>query len=445
MCKRMKSFAVLVALLALISAPFVMAGGQQDSSAPAGDSGQVVVTIAAGAVGQELELTKQAAAEYTKMHPDVLVKVLDTPDLSDDRLGLYLQFFESQSSEVDLYQVDVIWPGDMAEHFEDLYQYPGMKEDAAKHFAPIVQNNTVDGKLVAMPWFTDAGLLYYRTDLLEKYGFDGPPATWKELETMAQTIQDGERAAGNADFWGYVWQGNSYEGLTCDAIEWLASNGGGTIVSPDKKITINNDEAIAALNMAKGWVGTISPKGVLSFGEEDARNVWQAGNAAFMRNWPYAYNLSTSDESAVQGKFAAAPLPAGDSGKGAAALGGWQLALSKYSNNKKVAAEVLRYMAGYDVQKMRAIEGSFNPTIKSLYQDKDVLDATPIFGTLYDVFVNATPRPSTATAPRYSETSKIFFTNVHDVLSGKKDAATAVRAMELDLKDLLDYPTGSPE
>ena len=183
----------------------------------------------------------------------------------------------------------MIWPGDLAEHFVDLYEY-GAAGVAAEHFPAIIQNNTVDGELIGIPWFTDAGLLYYRTDLLEKYGYDSPPATWDELEEMAQTIQDGERAEGNQDFWGYVWQGNAYEGLTCDALEWIKSNDGGTIVSPDRVITINNDNAIEIVDQAAGWVGTISPPGVTGFAEEDARNMWQAGNAAFMRNWPYAYS-----------------------------------------------------------------------------------------------------------------------------------------------------------
>ena len=153
------------------------------------------------------------------------------------------------------------------------------------------------------------------------------PQTWDELEEMAQTIQDGERAEGNQDFWGFVWQGNAYEGLTCDALEWIKSNDGGTIVSPDKIITINNANAIAIVDQAAGWVGTISPTGVTGFGEEDARNMWQAGNAAFMRNWPYAYSLGNGDDSAVAGMFDVSPLPAGDSGAGAATLGGWQLAV----------------------------------------------------------------------------------------------------------------------
>jgi len=406
-------------------------------------SAQTVVTVAAGAVGQELELTRAAAARYMSLHPDVTVNVLETPDLTDNRLALYLQMFEAKSSDVDVFQIDVIWPGDLAEHFVDLYDY-GAREVAGEHFPAIIENNTVDGHLIGIPWFTDAGLLYYRTDLLAKYGFSGPPTTWDELTDMAKTIQDGERAGGNPDFWGFVWQGNSYEGLTCDALEWVASYGGGSIVSPDGTITINNDKAIAAITEAASWVGTISPNGVTSFGEEEARNMWQAGNAAFMRNWPYAYSLGNAADSVIAGKFDVSPLPAGPGGTPAATLGGWQLAVSKYSKNPAAAADVALFLASYDEQKIRAVEGSLNPTIMSLYQDPDVLAAVPFFGSLYDVFTNAVARPSTATAPNYAAVSRAFFTAVHSVLTGQATAADAVAEVEADVEDITGFPTGQP-
>jgi trehalose/maltose transport system substrate-binding protein len=404
---------------------------------------EITLRVFAGNVGQELELTRAAAERYMEMHPNVTVEVIDTPDFVEDRLGVYLQLFEAQSPEGDIFQIDVIWPGDLAEHFVDLYEY-GAADVAAEHFPAIIKNNTVDGKLIGLPWFTDAGLLYYRTDLLEKYGYDAPPATWDELTEMAQAIQEGEQAE-NPDFWGFVWQGNAYEGLTCDALEWIDSNGGGTIVSPDKKITINNPAAIDAVELAAGWVGTISPPGVTGFGEEDARSVWQAGNAAFMRNWPYAYSLGQADDSPIKDLFDVSPLPAGAAGHGSATLGGWQLAVSKYSNHPDVAADLAMFMASYDEQKVRAIEGSFNPTIMSLYQDDDVLTATPFFGSLYDVFINAVARPSTATAPNYTQTSTFFYNAVHSVLIDDLDAQTAFEELELDLEDLLGYEIGAPE
>ncbi|HOI63207.1 MAG TPA: ABC transporter substrate-binding protein [Mesotoga sp.] len=397
---------------------------------------QIVLTVAAGAVGQELELTKQAAEAYMSIHPDITVKVLDTPDMVQDRLGLYLQFLEAKSPEIDVYQVDVIWPGDLAQHFIDFYEYNADKV-VSMHFPAIVENNTVDGKLVAIPWFTDAGLLYYRTDLLEKYGLK-PPTTWDELENAAKIIQEGERKT-NPDFWGFVWQGNAYEGLTCDALEWLASNDAGTIISPDKKITIANANAIEILEKVAGWIGTISPSGVLTFAEEDARAVWQTGNAAFMRNWPYCYSLSKGPDSNVAGKFDVSPLPAGKSGNGAATLGGWQLSVSKYSKNPKEAADLALFMAGYEIQKLRAVEGSMNPTIQALYADYEVIKANPFFGSLFDVFINAVARPSTATAPRYNEVSTLFFKAVHRILSGTSDAQNVLEELALDLQDITGF------
>ncbi len=135
---------------------------------------EIEITVAGGAVGQELELTRGAAERYMEENPDVKVTVLELPDMVQDRLGTYLQFFEAESPEVDVYQVDVIWPGDLADHFIDLNEYVPA-EVVNQHFSAIVENNTVNGELVALPWFTDAGLLYYRTDLLEKYGYSGPP------------------------------------------------------------------------------------------------------------------------------------------------------------------------------------------------------------------------------------------------------------------------------
>ena len=403
---------------------------------------RVTVTVAAGAVGIELQLTEEAAERYMEANPDVDVVVIDVPDSATDRLGLYLQFFEAQSGEVDVYQIDVIWPGDLEEHLIDLYEY-GADAVVDNHFPAIVENNTVDGRLVGIPWFTDAGLLYYRTDLLEEYGFD-PPATWEELEEAARVIQEGERAKGHEDFWGFVWQGAAYEGLTCDALEWIYSNGGGTVVSPDGYITINNPYAVEAIEMAAGWVGTISPPGVVGMMEEDSRAAWQAGNAAFMRNWPYAYALGHAEDSVIAGKFDVSPLPAGKAGHGAATLGGWQLAVSRYSENPEVAADVALFMASYEEQKIRAIVGTFNPTIMPLYEDPEVLEAAPFFGDLYDVFINAVARPSTVTAPNYAEASTLFFQAVHSVLTGEMDAQSALEELELDLQDLTGFEIGEP-
>jgi len=421
-----KHFIILLAIfMLLISSSFVLA--QEDD---------IEVTIAGGSVGIELELTKKAARMFEEDHPNVTVDVYETPDLSDDRKGLYLQYLEAKSPKIDVFQIDVIWPGELSEHLLDLNEY-GAEEVADMHFDAIIENNTVDGKLVAIPWFTDAGLLYYRTDLLEKYGYDGPPETWQELEEMAAVIQEGERE-NNPDFWGYVWQGNAYEGLTCDALEWIDSNGGGTIINDDREVTINNEKAKEAVEMAASWVGEISPPGVTGLVEESSRKIFEAGNAAFLRNWPYVYALASQEDKATAGKFDVAPLPAGDSGESSATLGGWNLAVNKYSEHPEVAADLALFIAGYKIQKLRAVEGSFNPTIKELYQDEDVLEANPFFASLYDVFINAVPRPSSQAGKDYGLVSERFFQATHSVLTGESDVETAYSYLELEIEDILE-------
>ncbi len=171
-----------------------------------GAEDKVVITMTGSSVGQEGDLIREGAELYMKEHPNVDIQIFDVPDSTTARFILYLKKLTAQDPEIDIYQIDVIWPGEMAEFFVDLYQH-GADQLTGEHFPELIQNNTVDGRLVAMPWFTDAGLLYYRTDLLEKYGYSAPPETWDELEEMAKTIQDGEVARRARKFLGLCLAG----------------------------------------------------------------------------------------------------------------------------------------------------------------------------------------------------------------------------------------------
>lgn len=391
----------------------------------------VTLTIACGAVGDELKYCKEGVDRWMKKTGNT-VKVFESPNLTNDRLGLYQQQLAAKASDIDVYQLDVIWPSLLAQHFVDLKAKVPASE-VNQHFKPIVSNNTVNGKLVALPWYTDAGLLFYRTDLLKKYGYNSAPTTWEQLFQMAKKIQDGERKT-NRTFQGFVFQGKDYEGLTCDALEWITSYGGGTIVDATGKITINNRNAVKAIDTAASWVKTIAPAGVTTYDEEAARGIFQSGNAAFMRNWPYAWALGQGEDSRVKGKIGVAVLPKGGAnGKNAATLGGWQLGVSAYSKHQAAAIELVRYLTGPEEQKIRAIEGSYNPTIATVYKDQDVLKANPFFGTLYNVFVNAVPRPSGPTKGKYNQVSQAFSGAVHSVLTGKQKAAPALAKLEKDL------------
>ncbi|MBB3932165.1 trehalose/maltose transport system substrate-binding protein [Kaistia hirudinis] len=406
------------------AASFVMLAGADAANLQivSGDTGNGLAVLR-----EKLDLFEKATGNK--------VTIVPMPSSTTDQFGQYKLWLAAGNSDIDVYQTDVIWAPQLAEQLVDLTD--ATKDVIGQHFPSIVESQTVNGKLVAMPLFTDAPALYYRKDLLEKYG-KTPPKTWEELAATAKEIQDKEREAGSKDIWGFVFQGNAYEGLTCNALEWVKSNGGGQIVEADGTISINNPKAAAALEAVKGWVNNISPPGVLAYQEEEARGVWQTGNAVFMRNWPYAYGLGNGADSAVKDKFDVVPLPAGsaEGDKSAATLGGWNLAVSKYSKNQKEAIEMVKFLASKDMQKLQAMKASNLPTIIDLYDDADIAKTVPIIPRWKEVFLNAVPRPSAPTKVKYNEVSSNFWTAVHNTISGNGSAADNLELLEAQLTKL---------
>jgi trehalose/maltose transport system substrate-binding protein len=392
------------------------------SAALTGARAEVTVSISCSSLGIEQQLCRSGSEAWAKQTGNK-VKLVSTPADANERLALYQQLLAAQSKDIDVLQIDVIWPAILASQLTDLSALLPA-QNRADHFKVLIDNDTVDGKLVAVPWFVDAGLLYYREDLLKKYGKQ-VPTTWDELADTARAIVAAEAKGGNAKLQGYVWQGRAYEGLTCNALEWIASFGGGSIVDKKGAVTIDNPQAAKAIETAKSWIGTISPKGVLSYGEEESRGVFQSGNAVFMRNWPYAWALANAADSPVKGKVGIAVLPQGDGGEAhhAAALGGQHLAVSRYSAHPKEAADLVRYLTSAPEQKRRALEGSFNPTLRSLYSDQELLAANPFYSDFLPIVDSAVARPSTVTGRRYNQVSSAVVRTVHATLLGQGAAS----------------------
>lgn len=423
----------LIASLLLALALWVPAWGPSGQAA----AQPVRLSISCGALGVELKLCTEAVEEWMRRTGHE-VTIVTTPNSSTDRLALYLQMLASGADDIDVLQIDVVWAGILASHLIDLRPHVGDAPEA--HFTALIENDTVDGRLVAMPWWADVGVLYYRADLLEKHGFT-PPRTWQEMTEIARAVQTAERAAGNRGMWGFVFQGKAYEGLTCNALEWIDSFGGGTIVDDAGEITINNPRAIGALSLAGSWVGDIAPPGVLNYDEEAARGVFQTGNAVFMRNWPYAWTLAQGEDSPVRGKVGVMPLPSGGpGGKASGTLGGWHLAVSRYSRHPDVAADLIAFLTSAEQQKKRAIDASYNPTIPALYDDADVLAANPFFGDLLEPLRNAAARPSRIAGPHYNRLSSDVWRAAHDILAGQP--AKARVAQLADELDRLKYRAG---
>jgi trehalose/maltose transport system substrate-binding protein len=336
---------------------------------------------------------------------------------------------------VDVFRLDIVWPGMVAGHMVDLRPHV-TDEELGRHFAPIVNALTVDGKLVALPWFTDAGLLYYRKDLLQKYGLN-VPLYWPDLAEAAKAIQDRERAAGNRRMVGFVFQGKAYEGLTCNALEWIDAFNGGTVVADDGTVTIDNPRAVAAIDFAASLVGHAAPMGVLNYDEEASRGAFQSGNAAFMRNWPYAWAKAQAADSLIKDKVGVMPLPpGGPGGKSTGTLGGWNLGVSRYSTKQEAAISLVKYLTGPQEQKRRAIAYAANPTIRSLYQDPDVLKANPFMGRLEETFLNGVARPSKKTGRMYNRVSAELQTAVHGVLAGTEKAGPMLKSLAQKLEKM---------
>ena len=415
--------------------------GRSPSARPA-RAGPVTLTVRGTPLTETRgsQLRRRLADRFTQRTGIHVTFVPGMIEPSSSELDQNRRLLESRAATPDIYQIDIVWAGALAEHLLDLQPY--LAAEAKQHLPAIVENSTAEGRLVSLSYFVDVGLLYFRRDLLRKYGYERPPATWDALEEAAARIQAGERAAGKKDFWGFVWQGAAYEGLTCNALEWQVSHGGGRMIELHKTITVNNPRTRAAFERAARWVGTISPPGVVAYREEDARNVWQSGNAAFMRNWPYAHALGQAPDSAIRDRFEVTLLPAGEGGR-ASTLGGWQLAVSKYSHHPREAAEFVRFMTSREVQLRRLVEGSYLPVLTELYRHPPVIETQPHYQRLHQLFPGGVvARPSTVAGASYDDVSRAYFTHVHRVLTGEARAAAALRNIEAEIVALTGFKAG---
>jgi trehalose/maltose transport system substrate-binding protein len=261
---------------------------------------------------------------------------------------------------------------------------------------------------------------------------------------MAARIQAGERAKGKKQFWGFVWQGAADEVLTCDALEWQAAEGGGRIIEEDKAISVNNPQAIRAWQRAAHWVGSISPPSVVGYREWDSLNVWLAGDAAFMRNWPFAYVDSQAAGSPIRNKFDIALLPGGKAGR-VGTLGGWGLGVSRFSAHPREALELVRYLTRRDVEERRSRVLSQSPTLPELYNLPVLLEPNPHFDLLSQVFrTGMVSRPSNVTGKKYQDVTDAYIQAVHSVLTGEKSAPEAAAALENELVRITGFKKGPP-
>jgi len=232
-----------------------------------------------------------------------------------------------------------------------------------------------------------------------------------------------------------VWEGASSEAVTCNALEWQASEGGGPIIEKNM-VTVNNPGTVRALERAARWVGTISPPGVVTYKEWDAYNIWQAGQAAFMRNWATSHFGELIQGSIIKDQFDIASLPRGRA-RIATTVGGRAYAVSRHSLYPREAAMLARFLCRPDTQlnRIRKIGGS--PTIPELYNDPGMLATNPYFSTVLKTYRNDKVwRPSKETGKRYPDLSRAYYRTVHEILVGQKNVASALSDLQAELMQI---------
>lgn len=365
------------------------------------------------------------------------IRLVRQPTYSDQRKQGLAISLEAKQPNPDVFLMDIIWIKQFIDSnwLEPLDPYIQRHSfSTAPFFAKIL--NLVDKSndtLYALPVFLDIGVLYYRTDLLQENGFQGPPQTWDDLRKDAQKIQRQQRQK-NSNFNGYVWQGAQYEGLVCNFLEFMASNGGGIL--KNGRIDLTQPENVEALQFMHDLIYKyrISPLNIYTeMKEEEVRRAFQRGNALFERNWLYAWNLHQSDDSQVKGKVGMAALPHFAGGELASALGGWHIGISPYSDVKDEAWKLVQFILSYESQKKIVLNLGWYPGRKDIYEDAEVANKLHNVQLLQKIFAHAVPRPNLA---YYTEVSEVIQRYANNCLANKMSAVDALRRMQEEIEQI---------
>lgn len=386
-----------------------------------------VITFPASAVGAEAELLRLQLDRFMRENPAIRIVRRETPDAADQRHQLYVQWLNAGASDPDILQLDVIWTPEFAAAGWVL-PLDRFAPDTAGFFDATVQANRWDGELFALPWFVDVGMLYWRTDLMDR-----PPASFSELSRLAGRAREVEGLS-----FGFVWQGARYEGLVTVFLEHLGGFGG-RIMDERNSITLDSEPALRALTYMRKQIYELGnvPRAALTWQEEQTRFAFQNGQAAFMRNWPYAYPLmQDSSESLVAGRFSVAPMPAGPNGSPTAALGGSQLAINANSEHPEAAYAVIEYLTRPEQMLERARVVGQYPTRPRLYDEPELADALSVDPqAARRVIERAAPRPVT---PVYTQLSGILQIQLHRALTGQQEPREALAAAAREMRALLE-------
>lgn len=389
-----------------------------------------VVTISGSAVGDEGALLRRQVNRFMELHPGIRVEVRQTPDDASQRHQLYVQWLVARATDPDVLQLDVVWTPEFAAAGW-LLPLDDLAPDTAGFFPATIGADRWEGRLYAIPWFVDVGLVYRRTDLAPR-----APERLEDIPLLARATMAAPRGPGA----GWVWQGARYEGLVTVYLEILTAFGG-RVMDDSGRVVVDDDRAVRALEfMREAIADGTSPREVLTWHEEESRFAFQNGDAVFMRNWPYAAALlADSVRSRVAGRVAVSPIPPSGEvvgGQAATALGGAQLAVNAHSDVAPLAWRLVAFLTAPEQMLERAQVVGQLPPRPALYSDPRLAAALPIpVGAAREAVASAVARPAT---PLWSELSDRLQIALHSALTGQAAPEAALRAAAADMNTLLE-------
>jgi len=373
--------------------------------------------------------------QFNKQNKDIKVAWRNMPVDTGQYFDQLRTQFQAQDGSLTLIAGDVVWPAQFAANSYIIDLSDRFTEDMRSKFLEgPVESNTYEGKVYGVPWFTDAGLLYYRKDLLEKAGFSGPPATWDELKEQAQKVMQDQGTK-----IGHVFQGAEYEGGTVNGLEFINSHGGQVLDPGDaSKVIIDSPESVAGLETEYSMVTDgVTPQAVSTYQEPECEAPFLGGDAVFCRNWPYMYSLAGTGEFIKPDVIDIAPLPAGDGGESVSVPGGWNFFINAFAEQEAqdAAWEFLQYMTAPEQQKAYTLGGSYLPTLTALYDDPEVKETLPTVGVAGEALKNAVPRP---VSPVYSDMSLKMQEEFNSSLGGDVEPQEAISTLQTELQKIAD-------
>lgn len=416
----MRKALVMLLLLSLMASLAVVLGGAQ----------QEKVVFAFDSRTNREKAYRQCLAEFG----DTVV-YNPLPGTSDDQLNYYTTRFAAKSATPDIVNMDIVWPTTFASAGWLLNLNPYFEESTKAQFLKgYINALNIEGKLVGVPGTADALLLYYRKDLLKKYGFDHPPKTWYEVIAQAKVILEGED---NPHLTGITYQGANIEGMLANYLEFLWGTGG-SILDEKGNVIIDNEKGIKALRMMIDLYRKygVATKGVVTTETDDSRVIFQDGRAIFMLNWTYAWGKLQSKDSKVKGKVGISTPPAFPGYDPHVALGGWQYAINAYSKHPDLAWAVAKKLGSPECQKIQSLLRGDLPTNKMVYKDKEVLAANPWYKGMLPILATGKSRPK---SPAYGQVSQTIRNALSAALAGAKSPEQALSDLSKELKELPLY------